>query len=74
MGHLVKQSSKRIRARVSDNVRGTRRQTEEFFGAAIIRLSPKDARKVLTLINNPPKPNNRLKDAVKAFKDTVRGN
>lgn len=39
---------------------------------SIIRLSQKDAQKVLSLLDNPPKPNKRLKDAVKAFKATVR--
>jgi uncharacterized protein (DUF1778 family) len=38
----------------------------------IIRLSQKDARTVLSLLDRPPKPNKRLKDAVKAFKGTVR--
>jgi uncharacterized protein (DUF1778 family) len=38
----------------------------------VIRLSQKDAHKVLALLDNPPKPNKRLKDAVKAFKGTVR--
>ena len=39
---------------------------------SVIRLSQKDAHKVLALLDNPPKPNKRLKDAVKAFKGTVR--
>ena len=39
---------------------------------SVIRLSQKDARKVLSLLDNSPKPNKRLKDAVKAFKGTVR--
>jgi uncharacterized protein (DUF1778 family) len=39
---------------------------------SVIRLSQKDAHKVFSLLDNPPKPNQRLKDAVKAFKDTVR--
>jgi uncharacterized protein (DUF1778 family) len=39
---------------------------------SVIRLSQKDARKVLALLDNPPKPNKHLKDAVKAFKGTVR--
>lgn len=39
---------------------------------SIIRLSQKDAQKILSLLDNPPKPNKRLKDAVKAFKGTVR--
>ena len=39
---------------------------------SVIRLSQKDAHKVLALLDNPPKPNKRLKDAVKAFKATVR--
>jgi uncharacterized protein (DUF1778 family) len=34
----------------------------------VIRLSQKDARKVLLLIDHPPSPNHRLKEAVKAFK------
>jgi uncharacterized protein (DUF1778 family) len=38
---------------------------------SVIRLSQKDARKVLALLDNPPKPNKRLKDAVKAFKGRV---
>jgi uncharacterized protein (DUF1778 family) len=38
----------------------------------VIRLSQKDARKVLFLLDNPPKANKRLKAAVKAFKGTVR--
>ncbi len=39
---------------------------------SVIRLSQKDARKVLALLDNPPKPNERLKDAVKTFKARVR--
>ena len=38
----------------------------------VIRLSQEDARKVLALLDHPPKPNKRLKDGVKAFKGTVR--
>ncbi len=37
----------------------------------IFRLSQKDSRKVLALLDSPPKPNKRLKDAVKAFKGAV---
>ena len=39
---------------------------------SVIRLSQKDARKVFSLLDNPPKPNKRLKNAVKEFKGTVR--
>jgi len=39
---------------------------------SLIRLSQQDARKIFSLLDNPPKPNKRLKDAVKAFKGTVR--
>ena len=39
---------------------------------SVIRLSQKDARKILSLLDHPPKPNKRLKDAVKEFKGTVR--
>jgi len=39
---------------------------------SVIRLSQKDAHKVLALLDKPPKANKRLKAAVKAFKDTVR--
>ena len=35
---------------------------------SLIRLSQKDAQKVIALLDNPPKPNKRLKAAVKAFK------
>ena len=38
----------------------------------VIRLSQEDARKVLSLIENPPEPNQRLKEAVKAYKESVR--
>ena len=39
---------------------------------SVIRLSQKDARKVLSLIDTPPKPNKFLKQAVKEFKGSVR--
>ena len=39
---------------------------------SVIRLAQQDARKVLSLLDNPPKPNQRLKDAVKAYRGTVR--
>ena len=38
----------------------------------VIRLSQEDARLVLALMDNPRKPNKRLKDAVKAFRESVR--
>ena len=34
----------------------------------IIRLSQRDARKVLSLLDAPPKPNRRLREAVAAFR------
>lgn len=39
---------------------------------SVIRLSQKDARKVLALLDSPPKANKPLKDAAKAFKRSVR--
>ena len=39
---------------------------------SVIRLSQKDAHKILALLDNPPKPNKRLKDAVKTYQGTVR--
>jgi uncharacterized protein (DUF1778 family) len=39
---------------------------------SVIRLSQKDARMIFSLLDNPPKANSRLKDAVKRFKGTVR--
>lgn len=39
---------------------------------SVIRLSQKDAHKILALLDNPPKPKKRLKDAVKTYKGTVR--
>ena len=39
---------------------------------SVIRLSQKDARKVLALLDHPPKPNKRLRNAAKEFKGTVR--
>jgi uncharacterized protein (DUF1778 family) len=38
----------------------------------VIRLSQEGARKVLWLIDNPPKPNQKLKEAGKAYKKLVR--
>ncbi len=39
---------------------------------SVIRLSQKDARKILSLLDHPPKPNQRLKQAAREFKGTVR--
>ena len=39
---------------------------------SIIRLSQADARKILAVLDAPPKPNKRLKDAVKALRDSAR--
>jgi uncharacterized protein (DUF1778 family) len=39
---------------------------------SVIRLSQKDARKILSLLDHPPKPSKRLKDAARAFKGSVR--
>lgn len=39
---------------------------------SIIRLSQEDTRKVLALIDHPPRPNRRLKSAAKAFRGTMR--
>ena len=39
---------------------------------SVIRLSQKDARKILSLLDSSPRPNKRLKDAVKAFQGSVR--
>ena len=39
---------------------------------SVIRLSQKDAHKILSLLDHPPKPNKRLKDAVKAYPGMVR--
>ena len=39
---------------------------------SVIRLTQADARKILALLDHPPKPNKRLKAAAKAFKGTVR--
>jgi uncharacterized protein (DUF1778 family) len=39
---------------------------------SVIRLSQTDARRVLALLDSPPKANRALKDAVKAFKGSAR--
>jgi uncharacterized protein (DUF1778 family) len=39
---------------------------------SVIRLSQKDARKVLALLDDPPKPNKKLREAVKTYRATVR--
>ena len=38
----------------------------------IIRLSQRDARKVFSMLEHPPKPNKQLKEAVKAYHELVR--
>ena len=55
---------KRMTANGSDNDRKLERES-------VIRLSHKDSRRVLELLESPPKPNTRLKAAVKAFKKLV---
>ena len=39
---------------------------------SVIRLSQKDARKILSLLDSPPKPARALKAAVKDYKASVR--
>lgn len=39
---------------------------------SLIHLSQQDARKIFSLLEHPAKPNKRLKNAVKAFKGSVR--
>jgi uncharacterized protein (DUF1778 family) len=39
---------------------------------SVIRLSLEDAVKILSLIEHPPKPNKRLKEAVRLAKNTMR--
>ena len=39
---------------------------------SVIRISQKDAHKILALLDNPAKSNKRLKDAVKIYQGTVR--
>lgn len=39
---------------------------------SVIRLSQKDARVIFSLVESPPKPGKTLKDAVKAFRSSVR--
>jgi uncharacterized protein (DUF1778 family) len=60
MKHTIEKPRKPITARVSGSVRVTLEQAQ------------KDVRMVLFLLDHPPKPNKRLKEAVKAFKGTVR--
>ena len=38
----------------------------------VIRLSQRDAQKVFSLLEHPPKPSKRLKEAVKAYRKLVR--
>ena len=40
---------------------------------SVIHLSQKDARKILSLLDNPPKPNRRLKQALKQFQGRAGG-
>jgi uncharacterized protein (DUF1778 family) len=39
---------------------------------SVIRLSQKDAQKILSLLDHPPQPNQRLRAAVRQFKGAVR--
>ena len=38
----------------------------------VIRLSQNDARRILSLMDRPPAPNKRLKQALKIYQDTIR--
>jgi len=38
----------------------------------VIRLSRSDAQKVFSLLEHPPKPNQQLKEAVKAYRELLR--
>jgi len=38
----------------------------------VLRLSQRDAKKVFSMLEHPPKANKRLKEAVKAYHDLVR--
>ncbi len=59
---LLKKYWKWNTAPFSVNVRVIERES-------LIRLSQEDARNVLSLLDHPPKPNKRLKDAVKLSKE-----
>ena len=39
---------------------------------SVIRLSQKDAQRILALLDHPPKPNRRLKEAVRAGQRVMR--
>lgn len=39
---------------------------------SVIHLSQRDARRIFSLLDHPPKPNKQLKNAVKTFKGSVR--
>ena len=39
---------------------------------SVIRLSQADARRVFSLLDSPPRPGTALKDAVKAYRGSVR--
>lgn len=38
----------------------------------VIRLSHEDSRRILSLLDHPPEPNQNLKAAARTYKDTVR--
>jgi uncharacterized protein (DUF1778 family) len=59
--------------RVSGKVRVTLKQAQRVIDRGpVIRLSREDTRKVCFLVTNPQKPNERLRDAVKVWKNSVR--
>ena len=74
MENPQKKPRDRITGRVSYNVRTTLEREEQrvIERESVIRLSQKDARKVLSLQDHPPKPNKKINDAVKQFKGATR--
>ena len=76
MEQVLEEPRKRITARVSEGVRDTLEQAAELLGATVnqfvVQTAYVEAHKLLALLDNPPKPNKRLKDAVKTYNGTVR--
>jgi uncharacterized protein (DUF1778 family) len=70
----LKQAAELLGATVNQFVVQTAHQEAQRIleRESVIRLSPKDARKILSLLDSPPKPARALKHSVKAFKGSVR--
>jgi uncharacterized protein (DUF1778 family) len=72
MATALTKSKKEMSRRLAPAVRKLSCATVEF--PTEIVLSPRDSKQFLRHLNHPPRPNQKLKEAVARFKKTAGGN